>query len=317
MQQVNTRFARYSWFVLGYNLLVIVWGALVRATKSGAGCGSHWPECNGEILPTVASMATAIEFTHRVTSGLALLAVVAQLVWAYRGAHIPQLAKRAALASMIFMVLEALIGASIVLLEYVGDDPSAARAGWIAVHLVNTFLLVASLTLTPWWAGHPPSRALRFDGSVAWLAVGALLIVVTGATGAITALGDTLFPARSLAEGLAQDGARDAHFLIRLRVVHPILAVGTLVYLLFAVGWVQMQKPSTRWIGRLVLGSLLLQTGIGLLNLALLVPLWTQMLHLLVADLLWIALWIMGAVAAATPSASSSEASASPVTLEA
>ncbi len=44
-------FSRYAWGVLLWNVLVALWGAYVRATGSGAGCGSHWPTCNGEILP--------------------------------------------------------------------------------------------------------------------------------------------------------------------------------------------------------------------------------------------------------------------------
>lgn len=318
MRRVNTRFASYSWFVLGYGLLVIVWGAMVRATKSGAGCGSSWPECNGELVPSLQSVATAIEYTHRLTSGIALIAVIVQWVWAYRGSNIDRLAKRSSVASLVFMILEALIGASLALLEYVGDDPSAARAAVIGVHLVNTFLLVAALTLTHWWAANPPPEGarLRFDATSWWLGVGALLVLITGASGAITALGDTLFPVRTLAEGLARDAAHDAHFLVRLRVIHPLVAVATFVYLLIAVGMVQMQKPITRRIGVLVVGALLVQTGIGLLNLGLLVPLWTQMLHLLVADLVWIALIVMGAVAATTSSSPSADAAA-PVSVEA
>ncbi|MFN8454080.1 MAG: COX15/CtaA family protein [Anaerolineae bacterium] len=70
------RFAKYVWTVLAYNLAVILWGAFVRASGSGAGCGSHWPLCNGEVIPRTPQMETLVEFTHRLTSGLALLLVI-------------------------------------------------------------------------------------------------------------------------------------------------------------------------------------------------------------------------------------------------
>ena len=78
-------FAAYAWAVLGFNLLVILWGAFVRATGSGAGCGSHWPLCNGEVLPRAPALATLIEFSHRLTSGVALLLVIGLVVGAWRG----------------------------------------------------------------------------------------------------------------------------------------------------------------------------------------------------------------------------------------
>ena len=81
---VNRRFSRYAWGTLGLNIFVIVWGAFVRASGSGAGCGSHWPLCNGEVIPQPERIATVIEFFHRITSGLALIAVLVMVVWAFR-----------------------------------------------------------------------------------------------------------------------------------------------------------------------------------------------------------------------------------------
>lgn len=301
-------FARFSWFVLAYNLAVILWGAFVRASGSGAGCGSHWPDCNGEIVPIAPSIATMIEFTHRITSGLALLLVVVQWIWAYRQFPRKTPARWAVSASMFFMVLEAALGAGIVLLEYVADDASLGRAGWMALHLVNTFLLVASLALTAWFAGDRghtelDQRGLDPRGLVLWLFVGACALLVTGAAGAVTALGDTLFPSSSLAEGLAEDLSPTAHFLVRLRVIHPIIATLTFVYLAMMSGFLVMQRPEPR-VKRgaaVLVASMVLQMAAGLLNLGLLAPVWMQLAHLLLADLAWIAFILFGAVTVASP----------------
>ena len=141
------RFARYAWFVLGYNLLVIVWGAYVRASGSGAGCGNHWPLCKGEVIPRAAALETLVEVTHRLTSGLALIFVIGLVFWAFRrfprGHHV----RRASIVSLIFILTEALIGAGLVLFEYVAANASHARAFWMSGHLINTFLLLGSLAL--------------------------------------------------------------------------------------------------------------------------------------------------------------------------
>lgn len=322
-------FVRFSWGVLAFNLLVILWGAFVRASGSGAGCGSHWPDCNGSIVPRAESVETAIELTHRATSGLALIAVVVQLVWAFRVLPRGHVARRAASASMILMLTEAAIGAGIVLLELVGQNASAARAGWIALHLVNTFLLVGSLTLTPHLASREPvldasrddetSRGPRLDagGGIGWLfGIGAVAMLVTGVAGAITALGDTLFPAASLAAGMAADASPTAHFLVRLRVIHPLIATLAFVYLLMASGLCAMLRPSpeVRRASIVLVVAMLVQMGIGLANIALLAPIWMQLVHLLMADAVWIALVLLGAIALATPRAREARAAAAGVT---
>ncbi len=299
-------FARFSWGVLAYNLAVIVWGAFVRATGSGAGCGAHWPMCNGEVVPREPSVETLIELTHRGTSGIALLLVVAQLGWALTLFPKGHRTRSLAITTMVLMCLEALIGAGIVLLELVADDRSTARAGWIAMHLVNTFLLVASLTLTPWSVTHaarPPAGRGGLSGA---LAFGAVALLVIGVAGAITALGDTLFPAESLASGVADDLSPTAHFLVRLRVIHPIVAALGGVYLLVLAAFLAITRRSgrhgqeTRTLSIAVASLVLVQLLAGLLNLALLAPVWMQLLHLVLADLLWIAFVLLGDAASHT-----------------
>ena len=144
----ESRFTRYAWGVLAANLAVILWGAFVRATGSGAGCGNNWPTCNGEIIPRAPSTETLIELTHRATSGIALLLVVALAVWARRVYGPGHRVWHGAAWSLFFMFGEAAIGAGIVLFELVADNESMARALFMAVHLGNTFLLLAALTLT-------------------------------------------------------------------------------------------------------------------------------------------------------------------------
>ncbi|MFM9013605.1 MAG: COX15/CtaA family protein, partial [Gemmatimonadota bacterium] len=154
-----TRFARYGWAVLGFNLLVILWGAYVRASGSGAGCGAHWPLCNGVVIPRAPALETIIELTHRATSGIALLLVVGQLVWARRVAPRRGALWWAAHAAMVLMLTEALVGAGLVLFEIVAENASLARAWWLAAHLLNTFGLLAMLGLVPWLAARAGATA--------------------------------------------------------------------------------------------------------------------------------------------------------------
>ena len=283
---------RLAALTTGVNLLVILWGAYVRASGSGAGCGRHWPLCDGSIRPDTTQAATLIEFTHRATSGLALLMVVGLVYQIVRRTPVGHRLRSAGYWTLGLIVVEALIGAGLVKLGLVGTNSSMLRAGYLALHLANTFALLAALTTTLLWADHPDPGPIRAEGGatgpVKWL-LGLLLFV--GATGAITALGDTLFPAGSLTEGFAQDRSPTAHLLLRLRIVHPALAVVTaVVAALIAVRLLTRHRSATvvYW-ARAVLVLVFLQLVVGVVNLVLLVPIGTQLLHLLVADLLWMA----------------------------
>ena len=170
----------------------------------------------------------------------------------------------------------------------------------IVIHLVNTFILLAALALTAWWASG--GRSLRFRGErnfLLLLATGLLGTTVLGASGALTALGDTLFPAGSLAEGLSQDFLATSHFLIRLRVLHPLIAVIVGGYLILLAGLARIKSPDavTVKISRYLTIGVLLQLAAGAVNVVLLAPVWMQLVHLLLADLIWISLVLMGASA--------------------
>jgi heme A synthase len=287
-----TAFRRFNVVALIFVLFVILWGAYVRASGSGAGCGSHWPTCNGQVIPRAPSTATVIEFTHRITSGLALVLILGQLALAFRIFPRRHPVRKAAAASAAFIFSEALIGAGLVLFEKVAHDRSVARAAWTASHLSNTFALVAALVLTGWFAvARPPSTEPR-RGLYRALLAGLAGTVVVGVSGAIAALGDTLFPVRSFAEGWLQDLSPTAHLFVRLRVWHPVLAVVIGASLLAVTGaLVASDRPrGARGPATLAAALVLTQLAAGLVNLALLAPIPMQVLHLLLADLVWIAL---------------------------
>ncbi len=293
------RFALFAWGVLGYNLAVILWGAFVRISGSGAGCGNHWPLCGENLSPTFDTVAKVIEFLHRATSGIDLVLVAALAVWAFRSFPGGHPARRGATYSGVFLLIEAVLGAFLVVLEHVAKDQSAARAVWEAGHLINTLALIGGLALTAWWgAGRP---GIRVQGRAAWI-VGATLasVMLLGATGVIAALADTLFPAPSLAAGLAQDFAPAANLFLRLRGLHPVLAAGVGSWLLvFAAG--SLREAATRGAARAVIALTAAQVALGLANLALLAPVWLQILHLLAADAVWIALVLLCAGMLAVP----------------
>jgi len=290
-----SRFAWYAWGVLAYNILVILWGAFVRASGSGAGCGSHWPTCNGEVIHWPEQTETLIEFTHRLTSGLALILIVGLLVWAFRSYSKGHPVRVGAVLSFVFILTEALVGAGLVLFGWVDENASAARAVAIAVHLVNTFILLSVLTLTAWWAS-PEGKPLQLKYSwLNWaLGLGFLAILGVGATGAVIALGDTLFPAASLSEGLQQKFSPTAHFLVRLRPYHPLIAIGVGIYLIVIAGIFNTRYGlvGPRKFSRILTILYFSQLGAGALNVVLLAPVWLQLLHLLLSDLILI-VWVL------------------------
>ncbi|MCG3160473.1 MAG: Heme A synthase [Acidobacteria bacterium] len=298
------RFARYAWFTLAFNLLVIVWGAYVRASSSGAGCGSHWPLCNGEVIPSSPTVKTLVEYSHRLSSGLALILVVVMLIWALRAYERKHGVRVAAALAMFFMLMEAAIGAGLVLFEYVAENQSIARALWMSAHLINTFLLVGMLSVTAWVASTDERPDFRWQGAINWLFAAALIgTLILGVSGAVTALGGTLFPVTSLAEGLKQDLSPTAHVLIRLRFFHPFIAVVVSGFMILTAYLARTWRYSERVKGlsNALIALVLIQLGAGLVNLLLHAPIGLQLAHLLLSDLIWIALVLMGFSALAQP----------------
>jgi heme A synthase len=289
-------FTRYAWAVLAYNLGVVLWGAFVRATGSGAGCGNHWPLCNGTVAQHSPSAATIIEFTHRVTSGLDLALVALLVVWAFRRFPRQHPVRLGATLSAVFLVTEALIGAALVLLEHVARNASVSRAYSLSTHLVNTLTLLACLTLTAWWSTERPAPKGVPSPSRVWMAgVSLASVVVLAVSGAMAALGDTLFPVTSLAAGLAQDLDPAANIFLRLRLFHPVIAAAVGVWLLFYAVSSASRRPDVSGRAWTLVALLAAQIVAGVVNVLLLAPVWMQIVHLLLAGLLWITLVLLSA----------------------
>jgi len=282
-------FSKYAWGVLAFNLAVILWGAFVRASGSGAGCGNHWPLCNGEVIPHSPETAKLIEFAHRAMTGLDTPLILLLAVFAWRAFPRRHPARTTAILSVLFLVIEALIGAGLVLLEKVARN---ASAWWQSAHLLNTLTLLTCLTLTAWFgAGH---AAIRPRGRAAWMAVVSVVIVaLLGVSGAIAALGDTLFPAKSLAAGFAQDWDPAANIFLRLRALHPLLAAAAGAWVLYFAFSIAARRPELRRPAFTVVACVAVQLMAGAVNLLLLAPVPMQLVHLLLADLLWISLIVL------------------------
>ncbi len=288
---------RFSWAVLAYFIAVILWGGLVRATGSGAGCGEHWPLCNGTVIQHSARIDTMIEFTHRVTSGFSFFSVVALLWWTFARTVRGHLARAAAIAAVAFTLIEAALGAFLVKLGLTAQSQSPLRAPYLALHLTNTLLLLAALTLT----AHLLSRSTGYQrGSIRFAApfsaiASIVVVLLVGVTGSLAALGDTLFPASSLGEALTQDFSATGGWLVRWRWSHPMIAVVAAIFLAWLL--VRSARRSAHWDNRglsaLILILLAAQYALGLLDVVLLAPVWLQIAHLLGADLLWVALVVL------------------------
>ena len=290
---------RFAWAVLAYFIAVILWGAVVRATGAGAGCGNHWPLCNGTVLQHSAGVNTMIEFTHRITSGISFFSAVGLLVWTYSGTMRRHLARPAAISVVVFTLIEAILGALLVKLGLTAQSQSPLRPWYLALHLTNTLLLLAALTLT----AHMLSRKQGYlRGTIrvvtpAGAVAGVIVVLIVGVTGSLAALGDTLFPATSLGSALAADFSSTSGWLVRWRWTHPTIAFLASVFLIWIL--VRAAHRSVHWDNRglsaLVLVLLAAQYVLGVLDVLLLAPVWLQTAHLLGADVLWAALVVLTA----------------------
>jgi heme A synthase len=285
-----TKLARFSWGVLAYNLAVIALGAYVRATRSGAGCGAHWPLCNDEVVPHAPTVEMLVEFAHRVSSGLALVAVAALLIWVWRALAPGHPARRTAAWAMAFMVIEAGVGAALVLFRLVAGNASMARAWFMAAHLANTFLLLACLAWTAYHLSRrAPVRARLHRAAIVEYGLGGGVILLAAVSGAVAALGDTLYPAGSLAEALGADFSSASHLLVRLRLLHPTIAVFMAIALVVVglrLGY--QSRGLSRKLGFALAGTAAWQVLVGLTSVLLLAPVSMQIVHVLSADLVWI-----------------------------
>jgi cytochrome c oxidase assembly protein subunit 15 len=296
VRKTSHALVRFAWAVVGYNVLVILWGALVRATGSGAGCGNHWPLCNGQVIPLSPRVDTVIEFTHRCMTGGSIFVVIGLLVWTFRGTMKGQAARVFAVASTVLLINEAFLGALLVKLGYVTGNQSMGRVVVLSIHLSNTLLLLAALTLTARLLGTGQMWSELGVGGAKklWAFLGLVATLVVGVSGSLAALGDTLFPASSLRGAFAQDFAAGSPWLLRLRGVHPVSAVVAAVFVLWLVG--QAKRAGSGRLAGIVVALLGFQFALGLADVLLLAPVWMQILHLLGADLYWVALVTLATV---------------------
>ncbi len=293
------KFAKYALFVLAYNIVVILWGVFLRASKSGDGCGQYWLTCHGEVIPSAPELKTVIEFSHRVTSGLAFIAVLILVVWAFRkfpkGHHI----RKTAFISFIFIITEALVGAGLVLTGNTAETLTAARPFWMIGHLTNTFILLAFLTLTAWFASGGKPFNFKAQPKILFFLILAIVgIFFVGVSGSVAALSNMLFPSATIAEGIQKDFAATSHILLRLRLSHPILSVMVGVFLIFLAGWLKARAKDDFWVGRWANWLTILiiaQFAFGALTLLTLAPIVMQLGHLLLADAVWIVFVLLSA----------------------
>ncbi len=290
MDAPRTRFGYLAWAVLVFTVLVILGGAIVRATGSGDGCGATWPVCTDRIFPANPTVETLIEYTHRLMSGASIIGIAVLYLWARRLYDRGDPVRWGATAAAGLIVLESLLGASLVLFGWVDDDASAGRLLVVPLHLLNTMFLVASLTMTAWWSsGNPPPQLSAGRSATRRLAVGGAGLIVVGAAGALNALADTLYPADDFLSGVRYELAADAPWLAQMRVLHPIVAI--LVGL--GVAYLAMNLSfgagaASQRFGRIVAGLVIVQFAVGITNVLLATPLETQVVHLAMANAVWI-----------------------------
>jgi cytochrome c oxidase assembly protein subunit 15 len=292
----TTGVTRFAWAIVAYNVLVILWGDVVSATGSGNGCGDHWPLCNGSVTPHWHALASVIEFAHRATAAIDTIAILGLLAWTWRATVARHLGRFWIAAAVFFTFTEGLLGALIVKLQLTTTNHSPMRAAFFSLHLANTLFLLAALTLTAHFLGRSVGRMRgSVQVSFGWgsgVALGTTLLV--GVSGSLAALADTLYPATTLRAALAQDINPNSPWMLHLRWAHPALALlaGAAIVALVV-------RPLVRGVhvkgGGLVLGLLGMQIVLGILDVLLLAPVWLQVVHLLGADCLWIALIVLAA----------------------
>jgi heme o synthase len=293
-----TRFSKYAWIVIIYNLAVVAWGVFLRASGFGDGCGSHWPLCNGEHTPLKGAIATIVEASHRVSTGLDGPLALALVIWAWRIFPVGHIARKASAAVLGFTLMEGLIGAALVKFGLVTTNDSAMRAGVMAFHVVSTMLLLGSLALAA-LGGNTVSGGLNLrlkgQSTVPWiLGMAAFGLVILGVSGAISALGHQLHETPNVLKAAMNPAT---HWMVRLQPLHPFIAASVGLYLILAAGLLQHLRPDprVRETSRWVVGLFIVQLALGAVNIWTSAPIALQMAHLALADLNWISLVALGA----------------------
>lgn len=289
LPQRKNRLARSAWALVWYTVLVILWGSWVRISHSGDGCGDHWPLCNGAAIPVNAGSKTWIEISHRYSTALYGLVVLGLLAATWRRFSSGHAARFWSGAALLFTVTEALIGRQLVKLGLVDQSTDLMRLVVMPLHLVNTSALLVSVVMLAECLSFATSSRRPLPASARWairaFTAGVLVLLCSGA---VAALGSHLAPSSSLGSGIQKDLSSDSHLAVRLRLLHPFLALGFALLGPWALARWSAEAPSAeaKAACRRLLAVLCSALVIGVATLLLLAPVWLKIIHLLLANVL-------------------------------
>ena len=272
-------FKKYLIFLWFYSILVVVWGAWVRISNSGDGCGESWPLCNNLILPDTSNVHTLIEFIHRVSTGTYGVLILVLVLWAFKIFKPKHPVRKITVFVLSLTILEALIGAMLVMFGLVGENTGFSRLTVMSLHQVVSVLLTGSIMRTYY------TTKLCTRPSP-WVLVIKVLFLLIVATGGITALSNTHFPSNSIIEGFLSDIDRSSHILLRIRVIHPIMAISFFVAILFMLKKLYKNFEYRIYAKHLTL-ALSIGVLVGILTLITLSPTYMKLVHLVVAHAIW------------------------------
>ena len=296
MKAISKKYVHSQMILFVFTLIVIVWGAWVRISHSGDGCGESWPLCAGEFIPSSAAKKTWIEYAHRLMSGSYGLWVIFLFFYTRSKIQSHRLKQWTGIL-FILMIIEALLGAKLVLFKLVGTNDSILRLVAMALHQINSLLLTGAtffiyLTSKHLSEIHDPrpsqsSNILRSvwnqtSATLKMLAFGLLLVAMVGSW---ASLSNTLHPSDGLWEGLLKDFSDSSHYLVKLRFIHPLLAS---LFCFAAVTWkmnryMENGKKQDLFFAGAFAGAFLF----GWMTLIFLAPVWMKLVHLVFAHLLW------------------------------
>lgn len=295
-QKALASYCKFALLLLGYALLIILWGAWVRISGSGDGCGPHWPLCQGQIWidsSFTAQAKTLIELAHRIKSGLFGILVVVLFFWARRIFPSEHSGRKAALLALILTITEALLGAKLVLLGLVADNSSAMRAFSMSLHLGNTLFLIYALTAC--WQSNNINQKNQFPWPKGLVLLSHCCLLIIAITGSWAALASTLFPSESLLNGLAADFSSESHWLLRIRIIHPVLALCLSLFSLYLLEKLKECSSNAEYKSSVRKTTILIiiVVFVGMSTLLTGSPTILKILHLLSADLAWISLALL------------------------
>ena len=281
---------RLSLAALGVAYLHLVFGAIVRITGSGMGCGDHWPKCYGHWFPPFDQPTLIIEWSHRLLAFtlFVVLAVLATVAWSKRdepGVSGPGGVLRTSLSAPLLWIAPALLGA---LTVFLGNPPGATVAHWIVA-----MGLVAVITANAIRAGalggssarvqQGSARAMRSSRGAAAMAL--LAVAMGGLTakipfGAVACTGFPLCDANPAAVGGA----------VHVQMTHRVLAFLLFFHLLGVVMMMRRrpEAPVVRRAAWIAFGLVTLQLVVAASMILLRLPPVLRSMHEAVGVAIWI-----------------------------